>query len=107
MKMLSLGMVQISTEPIVLPAGIPERPKVWFVAASDAASGATVTASRRHERYTLNPLASVLLPLLHGHIVISGADGEPLLDDGHLREAAAKLVDRCLQSLSHAGMLVE
>jgi SAM-dependent methyltransferase/methyltransferase-like protein len=125
MKMLSLGMVQISTEPIVLPAGIPERPKVWFVAASDAASGATVTASRRHERYTLSPLASVLLPLLDGtrcrddliaylptlardgHIVISGADGEPLLDDGHLREAATKLVDRCLQSLNHAGMLVE
>jgi SAM-dependent methyltransferase/methyltransferase-like protein len=125
MKMLSLGMVQISTEPIVLPVGIPERPKVWFVAASDAASGAAVTASRRHERFTLNPLASLLLPLLDGtrcrddlitylpplardgQIVVSGADGKPLLDDGRLREAAAELVDRCLRSLTHAGMLVE
>ncbi len=51
MKMLSLGMVQISTEPIVLPVAIPERPKAWFVAASDAASRAVVTASRRHERF--------------------------------------------------------
>jgi methyltransferase-like protein/SAM-dependent methyltransferase len=125
MKMLSLGMVQITTEPIVLPAEIPERPKAWFVAASDAASRAVVTASRRHEAFPLNPLASVLLPLLDGtrcrddlitqlsalardgHIVVSGADGEPLLDDGRLREAAAKLVDQCLRSLTRAGMLVE
>ena len=50
MKMLSLGMVQISTEPIDLPASIAERPKAWFVAASDAASGAVVTASRRDRK---------------------------------------------------------
>lgn len=125
MKMLSLSMVQISTEPIVLPAGIPERPKAWFVAASDAASRAVATASRRHERFVLNPLASVLLPLLDGtrcrddlithlsalardgHVVVSDADGKPLLDDGRLREATAKLVDQCLRSLTRAGMLVE
>jgi methyltransferase-like protein/protein-L-isoaspartate O-methyltransferase len=125
MKMLSLGMVQISTEPIVLPATIPERPKAWFVAASDAASRAVVTASRRHETFPLSPLPSVLLPLLDGtrcrddlithlsglardgHIVVSGADGKPLLDDGRLREATAKLFDQCLRSLTRAGMLVE
>ncbi len=123
MKLLSLGMVQISTEPIVLPAKIPERPKAWFVAASDAASRAAATASRRHEVFALNPLASVLLPLLDGtryrddlvtqlsalardgHIVVR--DGEQLLHDGRLGEAAAKLVDQFLQSLIRAGMLVE
>jgi SAM-dependent methyltransferase len=125
MKMLSLAMVQISTEPIVLPAEIPERPKAWFVAASDAASRAMETVSRRHQRFALNPLASVLLPLLDGtrrrddlithlsalardgHVVVRDADGEPLLNDGRLREAAAKLVDQCLRSLTRAGMLVE
>jgi methyltransferase-like protein/2-polyprenyl-3-methyl-5-hydroxy-6-metoxy-1,4-benzoquinol methylase len=123
MKMLSLGMVQISTEPIDLPAKIPERPKAWFVAASDAASRAAMTASRRHEFFTLNPLATVLLPLLDGtrcrddlvaelsalardgQIVVR--DGEQPLDEGRLGEAAAKLVDQFLQSLIRAGMLVD
>ncbi|MGH6799848.1 MAG: methyltransferase regulatory domain-containing protein, partial [Methylocella sp.] len=123
MKMLSLGMLQISTEPTDLPVVIPERPKAWFVAASDASSRAAMTASRRHEFFTLNPLACVLLPLLDGtrhrddlvtqlsalardgHIVVR--DGEQRLDDGRLSEAAAKLVDQFLQSLLRAGMLVE
>ncbi|PZR81179.1 MAG: hypothetical protein DLM68_18290 [Hyphomicrobiales bacterium] len=123
MKMLSLGMVQISTEPIDLLAEIPERPKAWLVAASDAASRAAMTASRRHEFFTQNPLASVLLPLLDGtrrrddlvaqlsalardgHIVVR--DGEQLLDDGRVGEAAAKSVDQFLQSLIRAGMLVD
>ena len=123
MKMLSLGMMQISTVPIDLPAKMPERPKAWFVAANDAASRAAMTASRRHEFFTLNPLACVLLPLLDGtrlrddlvtelsalardgEIVVR--DGEQLLDDGRLGEAAAKLVDQFLQSLLRAGMLID
>ena len=124
LKMLSLGMVQISKEPIDLPGEMPERPKAWFVAASDAASGAATTVGRRHQSFTLNPLASALLPLLDGarsrhdlivelstqaavgRIVVHDKDGEPIFDD-RLREAAANLVDQCLRSLMRAGILIE
>jgi methyltransferase-like protein/trans-aconitate methyltransferase len=123
MKLLSLGMVEISTEPIDLPAGVPERPKAWFVAASDGASGAAVTATRRHEAFVLDPLATVLLPLLDGtrgrddliahlsvlvrdgRIVVRDAAGERLYGDGRVRETAAKIVDQFLRLLTRAGML--
>ena len=125
MKMLSLGMVQISSEPIDLLGEMPERPKAWFVAAIDAASGAAMTAGRRHQSFTLNPVASVLLPLLDGtrsrhelitelsaqaaagRIVVHDKDGEPVLDDDRLRQAASNLVDQCLGSLMRAGILIE
>jgi SAM-dependent methyltransferase len=123
MKMLSLGMVQISAEPIDLPAAIAERPKAWWLAASDAANGAAVTASRRHEAFALNPLASILLPVLdgtrcrddliahltalarQGGIVVRDANGAPLRDEERVREVAARSVDHCLRSLCRAGML--
>jgi methyltransferase-like protein len=123
MKLLSLGIVEISTEPIDLPAGLPERPKAWFVAASDAASGAEVTATRRHEAFALDALATVLLPLLDGtrgrddlithlsalardgRIAVRDAAGEQLHDDGRIRTAAGKMVDRFLRMLTRAGML--
>jgi len=121
LKMLALGMVQISTEPIILPSEVAERPKAWAVARLDAASRAAVTATRRHELFELNPLATILLPLLdgtrtrddlathltafarEGQIVISGS-GQRLLDDA-LRGAATRLVDQFLKTALRAGLL--
>jgi SAM-dependent methyltransferase len=122
-KMLALELVGVSTEPFVLPGVLADRPKAWFVAASDAAHGGKETATRRHERYTLNPLATVLLPLLDGmrvrddivahvsalardgRIVVRDADGKPLADAGRVSEAAGRMIDGWLATAVRNGLL--
>jgi SAM-dependent methyltransferase len=124
MKMLSLGMLNLTTEPIgcaFRPAG---RPKAWFVCASDAASGEPATATLRHENFRLEPVARALLPLLDGsrdidaltdnlfHLIHSGAmtvrdeSGVLISESGRLREVVGKSIRNCLSVLTDAAILV-
>ena len=123
MRMLLFDMVQVSTEPIVLPSTVSDRPKAWFVASSDAAHNAATTATGRHEEFALDPLAKALLPRLDGvntrddiadhlfdlmrdgHIVVRDARGKPLDDPARLRQAAKSSVDNFLATVAKVGLL--
>jgi SAM-dependent methyltransferase len=124
MKMVSLGMLSLTTEPIGCANKTPERPRAWFLCASDAASGQPATATLRHENFKFDPIARALLPLLDGcrdvdglrdslfDLIRNGAmtvrdeSGEAVSDVARLREIIAKSVSKCLNTLTEAAILV-
>jgi methyltransferase-like protein/protein-L-isoaspartate O-methyltransferase len=123
MKMLSLGMLTISTEPVHCAIGIPARPKAWFVCASDAAAGESATATLRHENFKIEPVARALLPLLDGNwdygaltdnlfallssgaMTVRDAQGEAITEERRLRDVVARSTTNCLQLLAQAAIL--
>jgi hypothetical protein len=124
MKMVSLGMLSLATEPIGCADKTPEWPRAWFLCASDAASGEPATATLRHENFKFDPVARALLPLLDGSRDIDGLRdylfelirtgamtvrdeaGEAINEVARLREVIAKSVSKCLNALTEAAVFV-
>jgi SAM-dependent methyltransferase/methyltransferase-like protein len=125
MKMLSLGMLNLTTEPVGCAHRLAERPKAWFVCANDAASGEPATATLRHENFRLEPVARALLPLLDGtrdvgaltdnlfHLIHSGAmtvrdeNGVSISEPARLRVVIGQSIGKCLSVLKNAAILVQ
>jgi methyltransferase-like protein/trans-aconitate methyltransferase len=124
MKMLSLGMLFISTEPVHCAITTPACPKAWFVCASDAAAGDPTTATLRHENFKIEPLSRALLPLLDGNrdhdalvaelfdlltsgaMTVSDANGKPISEEHRLRAVLAESISHCLRLLTRAGVFM-
>jgi methyltransferase-like protein/predicted O-methyltransferase YrrM len=122
-RMLNLGLLAISTEPVVCATKLAERPKAWSLAAADARHG-DGTASLRHAAVRLEPMDRLLLPLLDGErrrddlvayavelattgaLGVSGPDG-PIAGRDNLIAALGAATDRCLQRLLRRGLLVQ
>ncbi len=115
------GFCAISTEPIVCATRLPERPRAWPLAASDARAGAA-TANLRHEPVAVEPLQRLTLPLLDGtrtradlaahalglidagELTISGPDG-PVADRARLIEGLGQATDSCLADLLRLALI--
>ena len=117
------GSIDIRSEPIVCLPDVSEKPTVWPLAASDAASGLSQTATLCHTPYLLSPFAQFLLPLLDGtrdrnelfelvyaqavhsatNIIDEAGRAE---DDIRIREISLNILNQELSRLAKAGMLL-
>ncbi len=124
MQLLCRGVLEASLEPVRCAPGLPDRPKVWPLAASDAATGMEFTATLRHAPYAISPKARILMPLadgtrsradmaqalltamLAGTVQVSES-GVPVTDRDRLAAISREAVDRQLENYAKVGLLVE
>ncbi|MGQ0484932.1 MAG: methyltransferase regulatory domain-containing protein [Hyphomicrobiales bacterium] len=124
MQLLCHGSLEAATVPVICAAGLPERPKVWPLAASDGAAGMEHTATLRHAAFAISPQARFLLPLADGtrdrpalidcllQFVLGGGvsiseTGVPVTDPDRLRAICTNAVDGELAAFARVGLLVE
>ena len=122
-KMVLVGLVTATTEPVAAACVPGERPAVAAVARLDAARGSTATANLRHERVAFDALGQALLPLLDGsrsaddlatHVLdlvkngqLSFArDGVQLKDQEDLRSVVNEQVKQQLALFAAAALLI-
>ncbi len=122
MQLLCRGSLEAATLPVICAAGLPERPKVWPLAASDAAAGMERTATLRHAAFVISPQARFLLPLADGtrdraalidcllQFVLGGGvtisdKGVPVTDRQRLTTICSEAVDRQLETYARVGLL--
>ena len=117
------GMLDASAEPVACQLTPGEKPRVWPLAASDAAARLDRTATLRHTVYDLSPFSQFVMPLLdgtraRGEIVEKLAEGAlngvttmrdaagPVTDPARIRELCGVVLDREIDNLAAAGLLV-
>lgn len=121
MQWVSRGVLETSSEPVRCAPALPDRPKVWPLAASDAAAGMEFTATLRHAPYAISPKARILMPLADGtrdhktlveclsNFVIGegvqiSENGVPIKDPRRLREICSETVNQQLDAFARAGL---
>jgi SAM-dependent methyltransferase len=124
MQLLCEGSLEAATLPVICAAGLPERPKAWKLAASDAAAGMQCTATLRHAAFVISPQARFLLPLADGtrdraalidcllQFALGGGvsiseNGVPVTDRQRLASICSEAVDRQLETYARVGLLQE
>jgi SAM-dependent methyltransferase len=117
------GLVAISTQPVACASRLPERPRLWPIAAWEAqASGGSVTL--RHSAFTLSAMQRLLAPLTdgtrsrddlvaaavamagRGELSVSGPEGV-VADPEELARRLATATDNALAGFLRNGLLVE
>ncbi len=124
MQWVSRGVLETSSEPVRCAPALTDRPKVWPLAASDAAAGREWTATLRHAPFPVSPQARLLLPLADGtrnraelaaallESMLAGTvqvseHGEPVTDRERLATICGEAVDRQLETYARVGLLME
>lgn len=122
MQLLCRGSLEAATLPVICAAGLPDRPKVWPLAASDAAAGMDRTATLRHAAFAISPQARFLLPLADGtrdraalidcllQFVLAGGvtiseKSVPVTDPDRLLAICTSAVGDQLATFARAGLL--
>lgn len=120
-RMLLIGMITLSSEPVRAGRG-EDRPEAIRLARADAAEGGQTTTNLRHETVTLDPATRVLLPAMDGSLNRSGlarhlaaeaiAGRIAFTQDGHTvvgAEAITKVawehLTTLLDGMANAGLL--
>ena len=65
-KMLMIGMIEVTSVPLPVPAILTDKPTAHVLARGDASIGMTWTTSPRHESVPLTIIQQAVLPLLDG-----------------------------------------
>jgi methyltransferase-like protein len=121
MQLLCRGVLEATSKPVRCAPALPDRPKVWPLAASDAAAGMEFTATLRHAPYAISPKARILMPLADGtrdhktlveclsNFVIGegvqiSENGVPIKDPRRLREICSETVNQQLDAFARAGL---
>lgn len=121
-RLMSAGMLLLSTTPIRAGRAEAAHPVGWSLARADAGRGAVQTASLHHESVRLDGPSRTLLPLLDGtrdrpalirsvlDMLDRGAielqhDGEPVRDPDVKARAIADIVDSTIRALASAALL--
>lgn len=117
------GLVAVSTVPAHCAARLAERPKLWPLAATDAAVS-DHTATLRHSAFQFAPLQRLLAPLIDGtrtrddlvaaalemaskgELTVGGPNG-PVTDLQAMRAPLEAGIDEALAGLLRNGLLVE
>jgi SAM-dependent methyltransferase len=122
-RLMTAGMLSVSTVPIRLGAADESHPHGWPLARADALRGAAGTANLRHEPVALDLPSRTLLPLLNGQrdrAALAGAilalveqgtmslrkDDKPIVDPTERRDAAEKMVDATIAGLAAMALLI-
>lgn len=117
------GLFMLSSEPIGCATKAGARPRASAVVRVDAAAGAGITTSLRHETVALDPASRFILPLMDGksdakrfeEALITAArsgeltysrDGQPV-DEKDLKVTIAEQVPALLNGLATTGLLEE
>jgi len=121
-RLMTAGMLQLSTVPVCAGRADAIRPLGWFLARVDASRGAAGTASLHHAPVPLDGPSRTLLPLLDGtrdraalvqcvlDLMAEGSivlqrDGEAVADPDMTRTAVTELVDTTIAKLASAALL--
>jgi methyltransferase-like protein len=124
MQLLCRGELDVSSDPVSCANSVGPRPRVWPLAASDAAAGLERTATLRHAAYKIAPPARVILPLANGSrsvdeigaavleaVTRMGVEisekGVPVTDRGRLAAICLEATQRELTNCARLGLLVE
>lgn len=120
---VEMGVLSISTLPVLCATRLAERPKLWPFAAMEAAQSEH-SVTLRHSAFEFAPLQRLLGPLidgtrtrdelvaaaldlaLRGTLTVGGPDG-PVTDPGELRRLLERATDNALAGLLRNGLLVE
>jgi methyltransferase-like protein/SAM-dependent methyltransferase len=122
LKLVTMGVVEVSVAPARCALGVSERPVVSRLARVQAREGDWL-ATRRHTVYKLDELDRRLVPLLDGSHdlpalldevagqVAGGSlrmvhEGQPILDRARAREVLATIVPARLAALARNGVLI-
>ena len=122
-RMLIVGMIGFSSEPVDLASSVSAKPLALVLARADAAAGAEHTTNARHETVFLDAGARTLLPALDGKrdsaalvkTLLDAAkagqltfnrDGQPVTDPKAMPAIAAEFLPLLLSSIAAAGLLV-
>ncbi len=123
MNFVCRGMLDVTSEAVVCQNRAGDRPRVWPLAASDAAARLDRTATLRHTLFDLTPFAQFVAPLLDGEhgraeiverlaadalagkTTMRDAKG-PVTDPARVRELCGTMLDRQIEALAAAGLLV-
>jgi SAM-dependent methyltransferase len=120
-RMLLVGMVTLSSEPVRAGRG-GDRPEAIRLARADAVEGGLSTTNLRHETVTLDPATRVLLPAMDGSLdrpalarrlaaeAVAGRiaftrNGETVSDAEVIRQVATEHLTTLLEGMANAGLL--
>ncbi len=121
-KLVCMGLIDISLQPLDCPRWPVARPIAWPLARSDIALNLDYTTTQRHVAYKINDQARFLLPLADGTrtaadladslvrlaesggVALSRA-GAPVAGGQPLADAAREAVDKELRGFARAGLL--
>jgi methyltransferase-like protein/2-polyprenyl-3-methyl-5-hydroxy-6-metoxy-1,4-benzoquinol methylase len=120
-RMLLIGMVTLSSEPVRAGRG-GDRPEAIPLARADAAEGGQSTTNLRHETVTLDPATRVLLPAMDGSLdrpalarrlaaeALAGGiaftrDGNAVSGAQAILEVAQEHLATLIEGMANAGLL--
>lgn len=120
-RMLLVGMVTVSSEPIDA-AEVSDQPMAIALARADAADGATYTTNLRHESIALDAAIRALLPMLDGtrdHAALADGlaeealagrlgflrEGQPVAGPEEVARAASEHLPALLAQLARSALL--
>lgn len=123
-RLVCMGLIDASVMPLHCPAWPLTTPRIWPLAASDAASGAPSTATRRHASFTisdrsrflfgladgtrtLDGIAENLLSMLSGGGASISENGKPITDVDRLRQIAKNTVAEEFETFARVGLLAD
>jgi methyltransferase-like protein/2-polyprenyl-3-methyl-5-hydroxy-6-metoxy-1,4-benzoquinol methylase len=118
----SSGAVELRTWQAPFANRVSERPQVSGLAAHQARSGSLIT-NQRHEPVTLDVVGKCLVPVLDGtrdrgalltHLgdavargaLVLSSDGQPVSDEGQVRQALGGALGQALDSFAQSALLV-
>ena len=123
LKMVMIGIAEVSTTKLSQPAPLSDKPTAIPLARADAMAGMTWTTNPRHETVPLNVVQQAVLPLLdgthdvdalvaalrekvrEGHIILQ-REGIPLTDETALAASARDHIDHALATFSRSALLI-
>ena len=123
LKMVLIGMAEITTLELSSRAALCDRHTAFPLARADAEAGMTWTTNLRHETVPLNIVQQAVLPLLdgahdtgaliaalrekvrEGRIVLQ-REGVPLTEEADIAASAIEHVDQALKGIARASLLV-
>ncbi len=107
-RMLTVGLVDVSTEPVEALASLSLKPKLFEVARRDAQRGSASTANLRHEITYLSAPERLILPLVDGSrslgIIANAIEKTHLVRS--MGVSAPDLVLETLEEIARRGLLV-
>jgi 2-polyprenyl-3-methyl-5-hydroxy-6-metoxy-1,4-benzoquinol methylase len=123
-RLVCMGLIDATVVPLHCPASSSTKPRIWPLAAFDAAAGAPVTATLRHATFTISDRSCFLMRLADGtrtlddiaeallSVLTSGSatiseNGTPITDTNRLRRIAASTVTEEFETFAGVGLLVE
>jgi SAM-dependent methyltransferase/methyltransferase-like protein len=123
-RLVCMGLIDASVKPLQCPAWPQVKPRIWPLAAIDAACGAPATATRRHATFpisdrsrfllgladgirSLDDIAAAMLSVLTSGSAVISDNGKPITDVDRLHRIAANTVVEEFETFARVGLLVE